>query len=176
MDEIQNASRRDEQRIDKMAKFCKELADRVSELETRNTALETCLSNLRGSGFKLDYASKLKPSPELLQAIKKAASECLPVQKTGSFKKDGKDIVYAVLKDYQEATNNALRLNNIAINFIENKETMELTTEVKSLSSGESRSITTKVEPSANPDAEKAKFGGFMKAKGKMLANLLDLD
>ena len=77
----------DNTRIDKMAKFCKELADRISELETRNTALETCLSNLRGSGFKIDYVLKLKPSPELLQAIKKASSECLPIQKTGSFKK-----------------------------------------------------------------------------------------
>lgn len=159
----------DNTRIDKMAKFCQDLDIRLSNIET-------CLSNLRGSGFKIDYVLKLKPSPELLQAIKKAASECLPVQKTGSFKKDGKDIVYAVLKDYQEASNNALKSNNLSINFIENKDTMELTTEVVLLSKGESRSIKTKVEPSSNPDIEKAKFGGFMKAKGKMLANLLDLD
>jgi chitinase len=116
-------------------------------------------------------------SPELLQALKSASSQCLPVQKSTRWKdkNTGEEKSMSSLKDYQESSNVAMRANGIAITFDEDKETMELTTNVSLLSTGERRSIKTTVKPANKPDPEQAKTFGFMNAKGKMLVNLLEL-
>lgn len=153
------------------------MANEIVSLGKRITELETCMENMRGSGFKLDYMAKLKASPELTQALKEAISMCLPVQKSIKWTdKLGVEKSFSSLKDYQEASNAAIRTNGISITFDEDKETMQLTTNVSLLSTGERRAIKTTVKPANKPDPEQAKTFGFMNAKGKMLVNLLNLE
>ena len=165
-----------------MAKYTLEqLEDMVirgfKAMDDRVTAVEVGLSNTRGSGFKIDYKAKLKASPELMQALKAAINQCLPLQKSTKWTdKLGVEKYFSSLKDYQEATNVALKANKIAITFNENKETMELATEILFLTTSERRVITTTVKPANKPDPEQAKTFGFMNAKGKMLANLMELE
>jgi len=164
-----------------MAKYTLEqLEDMVIKgfrvMDERQTALEVALSNTKGSGFKIDYKAKLKASPEMLQALKNAISQCLPLQKSTKWTdKEGVEKSFSSLKDYQEATNVAIKSNGLSITFDENKEAMELVTNIVLLVTNERRSITTQVKLANKPDPEQAKTFGFMNAKGKMLGNLMEL-
>ena len=164
-----------------MAKYTQEQLEELvlrgfKAYDDRFKVIETALSNTRGSGFKIDYKAKLKASPEMLLALNAAQSQCLPLQKSIKWTdKQGVEKSFSSLKDYQEATNVALKTNNIAITFNENKETMELVTEILFLTTSERKTITTPVKPANKPDPEQAKTFGFMNAKGKMLGNLMEL-
>jgi hypothetical protein len=134
-----------------------DFVEAFKELENRIIALE----NAKGSFFKPDIIGKM-PKP-LADALVKARSECLPLQKSMT-SKDGK--VFPNLADYTEATNNAFAKNGISIVFMENDEpTPTLVAVINLKGSRETYTITTEVKPANMQDPKKAMFYGFQNSR-----------
>ena len=140
-----------------------ELRDEVQALKKRVETVE----NSKGGFFKPDIIGKMPKS--LADALVKARTECLPLQKSMTSKKDGK--LFSNLADYTEATNNAFRNNGISIVFMERVEDSNdensptLVAVINLKDSRDTYTITTEVKPANMQDPKMAMKFGFQNAK-----------
>ena len=129
-------------------------------LEDRIIALEN--SPVRGGFLKPDIITKMtKP---LADAIVKARTEFLPLQKSITSKKDGK--TFASLDDYIEASSNAFSKNGISVSFEENVDpSPNLVATISLKGTVEKHVLPVEVKPANMTDPKMAMKYGFQNAK-----------
>lgn len=135
----------------------------ITALANRITALEQS----RGGFFKPDIIGNLPKG--MAEALKRARTEFLPLQKSGTAKKDGK--TFSTLDDYIEATSNAFRKNGLTLSFSEENEPAAILMAFL-IFENERYEINTPVKLANMDDPKKALMYGFKNARSSVYKTL----
>lgn len=158
-------------KLENKADYERVITDLYNEMQELKKEVES-IKNSRSSFFKPDIISKM-PKP-IADALVKARTEFLPLQKSGTSKKDGK--TFAILDDYIEATSNALAKSNINIAFEENNGPTPILIATISLGFHPQKFIMqTEVKPANMQDHKLAMKYGFQNAKASVYKALSQL-
>lgn len=159
-------------RIRDMALFCKKQQDDIADLRGLVMGLRDQLDR---HAWDMPLRIESPEQDKLRIALGQASLECLPLNKTSSAQ--GGKLAFS-LQDVQAASKEALRVNQIAINFEERKNLEGkhvLITIVTHLPSEQYKVYTTDVGLTNNPDRNHAIKGGYSLAMKRMLQQLLNL-
>jgi len=146
-------------------------ADYVKAFEELYSRVEA-LEQTRGGFSKPDIIARLPK--ELANALANARMEFLPLQKSGTSKKDGK--TFAILDDYKEATSKAFDKHGISVAFMENEDSSPTLAAIITLKgTQDSYTITTDVKPANMQDPKLAMKYGFQNARVSVYKTLSQL-
>lgn len=167
--------------INRIQEVAPEISKRMEKMATYCLQQQREMDRLRGlveglkDGLNMPIRIESPEQDKLRVALGKASLDCAPLVKTGSAQ--GGRSAYS-LEDVQVASKDALRKNQVAINFEERKNLEDkhvLITIVTHIESGEYKVYTTDVSPTNNPDRNQAIKGGYTYAMKRMLQQLLNI-